>query len=138
MGLKLSADLRKSFSDLEKQISKQKEEMVKKTIIDTHNEIITKSPVDSGIYRASNFIGVNRTTDDIATDDNIPSSDVDVKDAPSTEYIFYNNVPYAIAIEGGHSKQQAPQGVYFPASRRVADFIAKNAKKFDKIKYKVK
>ncbi len=137
MGLKTSANLTKTFADLEKQIKDTSAKFIKQTILDTHNTILVKSPVDSGIYRASNFIGVDADSDEVATSSTARSYEgLDVDDRPR-KYIFYNNVPYAERLENGHS-QQAPDGIYYPSALAMREFIRRNGGEFAKIKIKAK
>ncbi len=142
MGLSISANLTKSFRKLVKEIEGSNEEVVHKTIVNTHNAIQTISPIDKGIYVASNFVKADRAGNEVATSPDERSERSAEADAVVPEikngkkFYFYNNLSYALGLEAGRS-QQAPSGVYSVAADRVAEFIAKNAKGYKKIKWRV-
>lgn len=87
--------------------------------------VIFRSPVDTGRFRASNRLSINKPGLGVAkpsTGESFASGEASgavlgtaitklatVKWGDSLH--ITNNLPYAIALEGGHSKQ-APQGVY--------------------------
>jgi len=141
MGLEISANLIKSFRNLTNQIEDSNKDIVSKTIVNTHNAIMNESPVDTGIYKASNFVKEDRADDNIADNPNEASARISEANAIDPEikngkkFIFYNNQPYALKLEAGHSKQ-ALGGVYAPAADSIVAFIKKNSKAYKKIKFK--
>lgn len=141
MCLKSTANLKRSFSNLSKQIKGANEEIVKRIIVNTHNQIIVNSPVDSGIYRASNFVQEGTTGQSMAespdslSDRINEAENIEIEIKGGKQYEFYNNLPYAGPIEAGHS-DQAPEGVYSPAADQVAKFIRKNQDEYKKVKFK--
>jgi hypothetical protein len=82
------------------------------------NEVVMRSPVDTGRFRTNNHVSVG-------TADFLKLSEVDktgtetlqrgcaVINAASPYAVVYiqNNLPYSEALENGHS-QQAPAGIY--------------------------
>lgn len=141
MSLTVSANLNKSFRNLVKQIDDANKDIVGKTIINTHNAILNESPVDTGIYKASNFVKEDRADGNVADNPNELSNRIsearvivpEIKNGK--KYIFYNNLPYALKLEAGHSKQ-ALEGIYAPAADSIIKFIKKNSKAYKKIRFK--
>ena len=99
-------------------VTKDAEDLTKKIAIDTLQQVITRSPVDTGAYRANHRVSVNQK--DMTSDVNevsVAKAQFDALDKIATLKlggILYvqNNLPYGMALENGHSKQQAPLGVY--------------------------
>lgn len=82
------------------------------------NEIVSRSPVDTGRFRANNQVSIGSpeysTTD--TTDKNgsvtlLQGSAVIAQGKPYSVIYIQNNLPYAEPLENGHS-QQAPAGIY--------------------------
>ena len=105
--------------------------VVRLTVLKIYKNIIMRSPVDTGAYRASHGIAVGnepseseglkgeRTDEELtALENEFPGLDWKLGDG--TIWI-YNNQPYAGRLEDGHSKQ-APNGVYSVA---LAEFQSK-------------
>lgn len=76
--------------------------------------VLLRSPVDTGRFRASWRLSADKPDLTVATvaDGSEPTSTQAIAGiAPGTHHIFItNNLPYAIALENGHSRQ-APSGV---------------------------
>ena len=79
--------------------------------------VVLRSPVDTGRFRGSWVIDLNSRSD--AIPDNIVAGGVaislgretiDASNIGDTINIF-NNQPYSVALEFGHSIRQAPQGM---------------------------
>lgn len=82
------------------------------------NDVIVRSPVDTGRFRANNQVS-------IGSPDYGSSADVDMaggktfqqgsaviaQGKPYSVIYIQNNLPYAVPLENGHSKQ-APAGIY--------------------------
>lgn len=97
---------------------------VRKIVLDLHSDIISRSPVDTGRFRAANQISLNSLpmssvlsfSTDASGKTTMSYTPPDAK-REMTGYnlgdtiFLYNNVEYALALEYGHSKQ-APQGIY--------------------------
>lgn len=91
--------------------------------LEAYRLISTRSPVDTGRFRASNFLTVDSsTTETVKEGANFKSEEqANMRDAEArlskldlqkNKYIrIQNNLEYAEALENGHSKQ-APRGVY--------------------------
>lgn len=96
----------------------QMSQVVRKIVLDLHTQLVMRSPVDTGRFRANNSISINALPTD-ATLEFDKSGGVTISRAGVViaayklgDTIFlYNNVEYALALEYGHS-QQAPQGCY--------------------------
>lgn len=83
------------------------------------NEIVLKSPVDTGRFRGNNVVSVGAPIY-ISTDNVDKSGSETVQRGlsmmsglePFTQVFIQNNLPYAQALEDGHSKQAPPKGIY--------------------------
>lgn len=82
------------------------------------NEIVLRSPVDTGRFRGNNVVSVGAPV--YASSESLDPSGSDTIQRglsamsglePYTQVYIQNNLPYATALEDGHSKQ-APGGVY--------------------------
>lgn len=138
MGLKLSANLTKTFANLSEAIQKEHKRVVREVLLNTHNEIILTSPVDIGVYRANHFLEADTATREAVTETS-PSNriaeaeSINIEIKNGKQYIFYNPVAYAEALEAGHSKNN-PNGIYAPAAEKMRSLIRKQG---FKVKYKV-
>ncbi|TCT87607.1 HK97 gp10 family phage protein [Pseudomonas sp. LP_4_YM] len=82
------------------------------------NEVVLGSPVDTGRFRGNNIVSIGSPVF-IQTDEVDPTGAATLRAGasalsglePFTTVYIQNNLPYAEALENGHS-QQAPSGVY--------------------------
>lgn len=114
--------------------------VVKKLGVDTYRDVLVRSPVLTGRYRGSHRISVNRV--DTSFLSGVGPRDVAAHGQPPTGFEIAtalqrladfrfgdtihisNNLPYALPLERGHSRQ-APAGVYALAFLiMVANFAA--------------
>lgn len=82
------------------------------------NEIVLRSPVDTGRFRGNNIVSVGSPvyTSTVNVD---PTGGETINRGlsamtglePFTQVFIQNNLPYAVPLEDGHSKQ-APAGIY--------------------------
>lgn len=82
------------------------------------NEIVLRSPVDTGRFRGNNIVSVGAPvyTSTVNID---PTGAETINQGlsamtglePFTQVFIQNNLPYAVPLEDGHSKQ-APAGIY--------------------------
>lgn len=91
---------------------------VRKLVLDLHSNIVRRSPVDTGRFRANNQVSLNSIpADAVLGFDKNGNGTVSVGEAVMIRFsigdtiFLYNNVEYALALEYGHSTQ-APEGVY--------------------------
>ena len=82
------------------------------------NEIVSRSPVDTGRFRANNQVSIGSpeygtidTTDKNGSATFKQGSAVIAQGKPYSVIYIQNNLPYAEPLENGHS-QQAPAGIY--------------------------
>ncbi|UMY59805.1 HK97 gp10 family phage protein [Pseudomonas sp. LS.1a] len=82
------------------------------------NEIVLRSPVDTGRFRGNNIVSVGAPV--YASSVNVdPTGSETIQQGvrvmtglePFTQVFIQNNLPYAVPLEDGHS-QQAPAGIY--------------------------
>lgn len=82
--------------------------------------VLQNSPVDTGRFRGNNIVSIN--SDDVSYDYSLidstgvttlqkGTSAINSDEKPYSAVVIQNNLPYADALENGHSGQ-APQGVY--------------------------
>lgn len=82
------------------------------------NEIVLRSPVDTGRFRGNNIVSVGApvytTTETLDKSGGLTISNGISKLSglePFTQVFIQNSLPYAYELETGHSKQ-APAGIY--------------------------
>lgn len=82
------------------------------------NEVVYRSPVDTGRFRANNQVsvgspdyGVTEATDKSGGSTLQQGSAVIARGKAFDVIYIQNNLPYAVPLENGHSKQ-APSGIY--------------------------
>ncbi|WP_423812406.1 HK97 gp10 family phage protein [Pseudomonas asiatica] len=90
------------------------------------NEIVLRSPVDTGRFRGNNIVSIGAPV-------RVPAETLDKSGGatiqrglsvmtglePYTQVFIQNSLPYSEALEKGHSKQ-APAGIYEVSFRGVA------------------
>lgn len=93
------------------------EKLTKKIASDTLQEVITRSPVDTGAYRANHRVSIDMQDRSSNANDVSVSATLSAGMAQivtlrlgNTLYV-QNNISYGIDLENG-SSQQAPLGVY--------------------------
>ena len=111
-----------SFSDqvkaFERDALRKMDLAVRKISLEMFSRIILKSPVDTGRFRANWQVAIGSipsgTLDlyDKTGTATVSKADLKLMGAKAGDTIYLaNNLPYAIALEEGHSKTQAPQGM---------------------------
>jgi len=91
------------------------------------NEIVLRSPVDTGRFRGNNIVSVGAPV--YTSSENVdPTGSETIQQGlrvttglePYTQVFIQNNLPYAVPLEDGHS-QQAPAGIYAVSFNGVAE-----------------
>ena len=91
------------------------------------NEIVIRSPVDTGRFRGNNIVSVGAPV--YTSTVNVDPAGAETIQAgvraitglePYTQVFIQNNLPYAGPLEDGHSKQ-APAGIYAVSFNGVAE-----------------
>ena len=147
-------DFSLSMNELLKQVDRNVNAIIKKTVFDLQSTIIKDSPVDSGRFRANWQVSFNEPINSEV--DTIDKSKlgrdtynkngflIDKSKVPLT-YWIQNNLPYAEKLEfglfttkpetiktiGGFSKQ-APMGFTRVNVARFNEFFEKNVRKYNK------
>ena len=148
----IDIDTRKFLADMdltEQELELAETVMYRNLVLDVFASILAKSPVDTGAYRASWAIGINRAPSDAdqtskyagmdknSREQNARIAENDAKrrsmkraDAirPSTQVFISNHVPYAEALEKGHSKR-ASDGIVGPVLGRAEQIFKEAARK---------
>jgi hypothetical protein len=82
------------------------------------NEIVLRSPVDTGRFLGNNIVSVGAPVYTSSVNVDPTGSDTIQQGVrvmtglePYTQVFIQNNLPYAVPLEDGHS-QQAPAGIY--------------------------
>lgn len=127
-----------TLDDLADVLDADYSKIVRLTVLKLYRNIIMRSPVDTGAYRASHGIAVGNEPNETeglkgsqtdaeleALEIEMPGIDWELGDG--TIWI-YNNQPYAGALEVGHS-QQAPSGVYAVALAEFESVLKSEIKK---------
>lgn len=140
-----SSNLDDFLGELDREQKRQIQKFVqfhKAVSVYAYKRIIERSPVCSGRYRASHTIAIGAPNEEVAPPAETNECNGQIR-APSIaeavrtllglkpfDIVWINNsLPYASALEYGHSKQ-APEGVYEMALQEVEDRY-KNVKIFD-------
>lgn len=117
----------KSLSGFAREVERTQNKRLRAAALQALTGVIERSPVDTGAFRGNNRVSVGSPDDgyDENASDSLPQGAThgveafdegfqiigQVRDAFGVIYI-QNNLPYAEALENGHSKNQAPAGVY--------------------------
>lgn len=90
--------------------------------------VVTSSPVDDGPFRGNHRVSVDGPVHgyDMEKADKNGNPTIEAgmaviatADQPYQEVIIQNEIPYAEALEDGHSEKQAPHGVYRPVFTHI-------------------
>lgn len=102
------------------QIKNDSEQHLKKVSAEMLQGVIIRSPVDQGAFRGNHKVSVNNP--DTTSDKNLKDSQGNKTHLSESEKLkqlklgdtvyIQNNLPYAVRLENGHSKEQAPLGIY--------------------------
>ena len=100
------------------------------------NSLIEKSPVDTGRFRGNwqhstgaPTVGPLQTTDSTGSQTKAKlNASIATVEAGNIEYVV-NNLPYAIPLEYGHSKIQAPAGMVRVTVAKFRENLAKEVKR---------
>ena len=95
---------------------KDADALTKKITGDMLQQVITRSPVDSGAFRGNHRVGigsVDTTANKDDTENPLQKGLATIQSGGGLGKIvnISNSLPYAVRLENGHS-QQAPLGVY--------------------------
>lgn len=101
------------------EIIKQSEELLRKAAGETLQGVINGSPVDTGAFRGNHRVSLNEADNayDVTVQEKSGSSTLEkgmatILQAKIGDVIYIqNNLPYAVALENGHS-EQFPLGIY--------------------------
>lgn len=98
------------------------------------SDVIEASPVDEGRFRGnwvlSENVAVRRATNDTDKSGAIALQHISNTITGKEKIMFFtNSLPYAIALEFGHSKIQAPSGVIRPIARRYKKILSESIRK---------
>ena len=103
--------------------------VVQKVVTDVFGELVLRSPVDTGRFRANWLYGADTPRSGTVLTSGTSESPTPAPDAPAVEaqamgrvHYVTNNLPYAWPLERGHSVQ-APQGLVGLTVIRFNDFI---------------
>lgn len=123
----------KSLDDLGKKIESDIfDKVIRKVLFDLLQEIIRKTPVDTGRARASWVLSVDFDDFQLPPGDYNSSFEKVIPETmswlpKSSQYVIYNNLEYIVALENGHSKQ-APQGFVAQALAAIGEHVSKAAR----------
>lgn len=108
-------------------VEEQLSQRVRVIAIAMLNEIVLRSPVDTGRFRGNNIVSVGAPVY-VSTLNVDPAGAETIQNGaravtglePYTQVFIQNNLPYAGPLEDGHS-QQAPAGIYAVSFNGVAE-----------------
>ena len=98
-------------------VLKDADDLTKKITGDMLQQVITRSPVDSGAFRGNHRVGigaVDATANKDDTENPLQKGLATIQAGGGLGKIvnISNSLPYAIRLENGWSEKQAPLGVY--------------------------
>ena len=116
---KFVAELRQDVNRMQKQM----DFVWKRSVSSAFNEVIFKTPVDTGVARRSWLIG-------FSDDGNVGKSELNVKpqDIPpvGSSFLLYSNIDYIEYLEDG-SSEQAPSGMVKTTVANFDNIVARYA-----------
>lgn len=120
--------------ELRKLIEKAKvapELVVRKATLDIHSSVVDMSPVDTGRFKNNWNLALGAADLSITTGLDPSGSNTKARALAAAaaykggDMFLTNNLPYAIPLEYGHSKAQAPQGMVRVTVARWNEHIKK-------------
>ena len=93
------------------------QDVIEGTALSMYTSVIKRSPIDKGTFRGNWRINAGYI-DDIVDDSTQPEMNPNLSAKVGESIYISNSLPYAVALEEGHSKQ-APLGI---VAVTVADF----------------
>ena len=103
------------IEEISKELEIAVEQVWRKTAFDLLDGIASKTPVDTGLARASWFVELDRPSNQVGNDptrDPISPGLQTINSAKLGNSInITNNLPYIVPLEFGHSQDQAPSGM---------------------------
>lgn len=110
------------------QVLAEGDKLVKESTAFALQQVITRSPVDTGAYRGNHKISIGKPDNsyDLNSKDTsgagaYAKGAVEISKAKLGTIVYVQNcLPYSISLENGHSKQ-APSGVYSLAFQALAN-----------------
>lgn len=117
---------------IEKQLKKQ-QKVGKQIVLEAYSGVVRRSPVDSGLFKSSHIITLNKFTDEIPKD---VDRTREIKEqafiqglrfSNGDKIVIQSNLLYSEKLESGHSKQ-APAGIYAITEAQVKRFLNQRIK----------
>ena len=106
------------------------EKVARKIGLDMHSRIVQRMPVATGRARANTSISIGDNPGTSTTDTDKHGGPTIAKNKPVAEQfklgdsiVIYNNVEYIVPLEYGHSKLQAPQGMFRITFNEIASQV---------------
>lgn len=107
-------------TDFALQVVAEGDQHLKKICSEMLQGVVVRSPVDTGAFRGNNRVSINSADNsydvsetDKAGNSTIATGNHKILQAKLGDQVYVqNNLPYAVALENGHSKEQAPKGIY--------------------------
>ena len=112
--------------------------IVRKIVFDMHSRIVERTPVDTGRAKANNQVCLHSIPHTSVMDVDKSGNATIMKgqtvmsrfNLGDTVFI-YNNLEYIIALEYGHSRQQAPNGMFRITFEEVFNHLDKGPTPLD-------
>lgn len=123
-GKQLTGNFARDMAKFKDKVVSQIENAIKEAVGRMYDEIIDRSPVDTGLYKANQQLSLNSSDDSFFYRER-PRKGDSYSAAPTImlakhklsgyklgdKVFIYNNLPYSIFLEFGHSSK-APMGIY--------------------------
>ena len=109
------------------QLLSEADDFTKKITGEMLQQVVVRSPVDTSAYRSNHRVSIGSV--DTSSDVNDTSNDAITKGIRTIQaggglgkiVHVSNSLPYALALENGHSEHQAPFGIYAISFRNVVN-----------------
>lgn len=123
-----AADFQQALNSLADVAMDDASQVIRKTLVDLWQGIVSMTPVDTGRLRAGWLLSTRFDPNEAPPEGQATYPQPQVQDpghASDWRWELFNNLEYASVIEDGHS-QQAPQGMVAVNLQSFADHLSKN------------
>jgi len=101
-----------TLAEMERRIEQRAQRFVANALFQIYYALVDNSPVDTGRYSSNHKLGVGQVNVETTTDTTVPALQLPSPVVLGPTYYLSNSLPYADALEHGHSQEQAPSGIY--------------------------
>ncbi len=128
----MASFMKETEREIKKELAKQ-ESKAKTIVLTAYDSIVRLSPKDTGLFRSSNLIAINKIDNRVLEGVDSSRNDIakhtigNLKFRNGDTISIYNNSKYGNKLESGHSKQ-APSGMYGVTEQRLKPLLNQKIK----------